>query len=224
MRRFLVLACLAVATVSQAIVIDDFTVPYTRTISTGTWVDYQTDPTLFTGERDVQMEILMDSSGPAELTIGNGMLTLVNSQLSRSTCFLQYDGVGDEINNTGEGKELISSSNPTNPFPAGATKVRTFVESSVLQTTIAVQLLRAGVVENQSSRTVLAGGPRVIDMDFHPAIMARCDSILFYAYVARQGSAISISRIEVVAEPHSGLLLAGGTLVAMGLRRRGPRT
>ena len=213
MRRFLTLVCLAVPVMSQAIVIDDFTVPYSRTISSGTWVDYQTDPTLFTGERDVQMEIQMDSSGSSTLSVGNGMLSLVNDPLARSNIRLQYDGIGDEIGNTGQGKVLRDATNPTNPFPQGANKVRFHVESNNLQIVVGFQLLAGGVVQFINSRTVLAGGYKIVDVPLSPSAFARCDSIIVQVIASRQGANAYLSRIEVVPEPIGGTGLAAGVVL-----------
>lgn len=221
MRRFLVFACLAVPLVSQALIIDDFTVPYTRTISTGTWVDFQTDPTLFTGERDVQVGIQEGFTGDTTLTIGNGLLTIVNGPATRYSARLQYDGIGDEVGNIGPNKTLINSTGPENPFPEGARTIRFHVASCEVGATVGVEILQQGVVQFNTSRTVLAGGPRIIDIPVHPAIMPRSDSVILRAVTSSQSASLSLSKVEVVPELGSGLMMAAGTLGLLAAAKKG---
>lgn len=219
MRRLLAFAFLAVPAMSQAIVIDDFTVPYTRTISEGTWVDYQTDASLFTGERDVMTEIPMLSAGDATVTIGNGRMSLTNTPQSRLWAYLQYDGIGDEAGNTGADRELTYATNPGHPFPDGARTIRFHVESSVLDTVVGVQLVRQGEVLYTNSRTVTAGGPRVLDIVAAPSIFEECDSMTVRVLATRLGASVTLTKIEVVPEVNPGLILTAGAL-AVGLRAR----
>lgn len=222
MRRFLTLVCLAVPVMSQAIVIDDFTVPYSRTISTGTWVDYQTDPTLFTGERDVQMEMLMQSSGQAQLSIGGGQLSLLNGAAARSYVQLEYDGIGDEIGNTGEGRVLQHRNNAPNSFPAGTNRVRFFVLSNTANITFEVSLYREGVELFHNGRTRSAEADYFVDVPFSASAFARCDAIILGIYQPALGGQTTLSRVELVPEvsPLAIFGAAGIFLATASARKR----
>ena len=221
MRRFFIFACLAVPLMSQAIVIDDFNIPYSRTISTGTWVDYQTDPTLFTGERDVQFEALLGSGGSPSVEIGQGQLTVTNGPQGRSWVQLEYDGVGDEEGNTGPGRTLRHASNPTHSFPEGTSKIRFFVASCNMRFTVGMSLVQNGIPLYHNSRTVDPGVDQVVDVPLSTQAFAECDAIILDVYVSRPGAEVTLTSVALVPEASSLIGVASGlALLSAGRLRK----
>ncbi len=222
MRRFLALAFLAVPAMSQAIVIDDFTVPYTRTISEGTWVDYQTDPTIYSGERDVQMEMQMLSEGESMLTIGGGAFAVTNGPAARTYVELEYDGVGDEVGNTGAGKRLNHHTNLGNRFPEGSRRALFHISECNLRITIGLALWKEGVELFRTTRLVDPGTNLIAEVPLPATAFAQCDSVVLSVLAGRPSTHVIMSRIEIVPEPATFLGLAAG-VVALGIRRSAGR-
>ena len=219
MRTLALFGCLAVSAMSQAILLDDFTVPYSRTITSGSWVDYQTDASLYTGERDVETHWLRGVNGPVALEIGGGQLSLTLQPGVVAGAFLEYDGIGDEANNTGENRTLIHRPNTGNAFPEGTRIVRFHVLSASGPGTLGAVLLRNGVIEYINSRNPVIGGPHIIDVPFSPGAFAQCDAM--FLTVSATGSQIVLSHVELVPEP--GGLLVVGAGAALLARRKGKK-
>lgn len=205
-------------------IIDNFTIPYSKTISSGTFVDYQTDASLLSGERDVETEILSNTGGgAAHLAIGGGQISLRNDAGVGSMVRLEYDGVGDEVNNTGAGRTLIHAFNPNNPFPIGASRVVVHVDRLLGgPMEVAVHLYKDGVRTFQYGRNPAPGENFTINFNIFPANLRECDAMQVYFYLPLPLQEIAVSKVEIVPEGNTALfLLAGG--LAVGARKRTPR-
>ncbi|HMS55680.1 MAG TPA: PEP-CTERM sorting domain-containing protein [Fimbriimonadaceae bacterium] len=221
MRFFAALSCLAVSAMSQALLLDNFTVPYSRTINSGSWVDFQTDPTLYTGERDVELHWLRNSTGPIALEVGQGQLSLSLSAGVTAGVFLEYDGIGDEVNNIGENRLLIHRPNTGNAFPDGTRIVRFHVLSvTSASSTLGVVLYKNGVAEFINSRNPVVGGSQVVDVPFSPGAFAQCDAIKLT--VSGTGTQIVLSHVELVPEPATLLALGAGAALLLRSKRSQP--
>ncbi|HMS54408.1 MAG TPA: hypothetical protein PKA27_03320 [Fimbriimonadaceae bacterium] len=204
----------------HAMIIDNFTVPYSKTLTSGTFVDYQTDASLLSGERDVETEILSNSGGgAAHLAIGGGQISLRNDAGVGSMVRLEYDGVGDEINNTGPGRSLIHAFNPNNPFPLGSSRVVVHVDRLVgAPMEVAVHLYRDGVRTFQYGRNPSPGENFTINFNIFPANLRECDSMQVYFYLPLPLQEIVVSKVEIVPEGNSALFLLTGGIV-LGYRK-----
>lgn len=222
MKSTLIVFTLFLIGTANAMILDNFTVPYSKTINSGTWVDYQTDEDIYTGERDVAMRILGALSGPFTYTIGNGQVTLSTENAERAFAYLEYDGVGDEVNNTGAGRELIRNPRPDLHFPEGTNRVRFHVESyngpGVF--VVGARLIQNGVEMFSVSRNPSGSGPMVVDVPFHPDAFAMCNTLEIRMGVPDVNSTLVINSIELVPEPSTGLALGGGAALMLARRRR----
>lgn len=217
MRFFAVLSCLAVSAMSQALLLDNFTVPYSKTINSGSWVDFQTDETLYTGERDVELTWLRNNIGPIALEIGQGQLSLSLEAGVTAGVLLEYDGVGDEANNTGENRHLIHRPNIGNAFPEGTRIVRFHVQSvTSASSSLGVVLYKDGIAEFINSRNPVVGGTQIVDVPFHPTAFAQCDALMLT--VSGTGTQITLNSVELVPEPST--LLVVGASAALLMRRK----
>lgn len=219
MRFFAALSCLAVSAMSQALLLDNFTVPYSKTIHSGSWVDFQTDPTLYTGERDVELAHLRGPTGEVSAAIGSGNLVFRSAQGVGGAVFLQYDGIGDEALNTGQNRHLINRPNSGNTFPEGTRIVRFHVLSvTSAESSLDVYLFKNGVHEFTNGRNPVVGGPQIVDVPFHPLAFAQSDSLALV--VNGRGTEIVLSHVELVPEPDAMLALAtlASPILVRGLR------
>ncbi|HMS55682.1 MAG TPA: PEP-CTERM sorting domain-containing protein [Fimbriimonadaceae bacterium] len=218
MRFFAALSCLAVSAMSQALLLDNFTVPYSRTINSGSWVDFQTDPTLYTGERDVELTWLRNSTGHIALEIGQGQLSLSIAAGVSAGVLLEYDGVGDEVNNTGDNRHLVHRSNAGNAFPEGTRFVRFHVLSVSAPGTLGARLYQNGTNLFSNSRNPAVGGSQIVDVPFSLGAFAQCDALELY--VSGTGTQIVLSHVELVPEPSTLLALSASATL---LLRRKPK-
>lgn len=212
---------------ANAMILDNFTVPYSRTINTGSWVDYQTDDEIYTGERDVSLRILSATNGAAHLTIGEGEVTLSTENAQRAFGYLEYDGIGDEVNNTGAGRLLIPNPRSDLHFPEGTDRARFHIESVNAPDifVLGVRLFQNGVemFSLATNPNASGGGPRVVDVQLSPQAFAMCNTVQFRFALPDPNSSLVISKIELVPEPNGAMLLAGGAAV-LGLSRHRKRS
>lgn len=222
MKIAVILALGSIASIAQATLIDGFTVPYTRTLSSGSYVDFQQDPSLFVGERDVQMDILSNSSGgQAHLEVGNGRFSLTNDAGVGSYVRFQYDLLGDEVGNTGPGRSLNYSTNPVNPFPPGADRVLFHLESVNAVIGLGVELYSGGVLQFQSGENPPIMGNQVVTVQLHHTNFEQCDSIVVSMYLPNADSDVVLTKVELVPEPGTGLsLVALSFLFGLQKKRR----
>lgn len=218
----LIFSCLAVAAVSQAIVLDPFTVPYQKGLRTGSWVDFQTDAGIFSGERDVRIRATRDFSEGSEgsVTIGDGRWIVSNGSGGRASVVLQYDGVGDEVGNTGAGRELVTGDPGLSPFPTGTSRVRFHVQRTEALSDFGVILYQNGIEQAALSRNAGAGVNFTVDVPLPPSLFARCDAIAVYAGISQSNASVVVTQVELVPEASGALSLIGGLFGLTLLRRR----
>ncbi|HMS55961.1 MAG TPA: hypothetical protein PKA27_11230 [Fimbriimonadaceae bacterium] len=223
MKSTLIILALTLNGTAHAMILDNFTVPYSNTITSGTWVDYQTDEEIYTGERDVAMRIL-GATGGFTYTIGNGRVTLSTQGAGRAFAYMEYDGIGDEVNNTGPGRELIRNPRPDLHFPEGTTRVRFHIESftgtGVFE--VGARLIQNGTALFSVGRNSSEAGVSVIDVPFHPDAFAVCNTIEIRFGLQNPNSTLVISTVELVPELNTltGVLGAGALFGVRRLRKR----
>jgi len=211
----------AFTTVSaNAMILDNFSVPYARTINSGSWVDYQTDADIYTGERDVALKIL-GTEGAAHYTIGEGKITLATEGAERTFAYLEYDGVGDEVGNIGPGHDLIRNPRSDLHFPEGTRLVRFHVQSV---STPRIYVLGARLFQNGTEMFSVFRNPSeagIVDIPFAPSAFSICNTIELRVGLIDPNSSVVINKVELVPEPGSGLFYAtGAALVGFGRRRK----
>lgn len=217
------LVLLGVAGMSEATLLDSFDVPYSRSISTGTYVDTMADPSFFGGHRDIGIEIYRNTgSGSVHVEIANGRLRITNEPGVIAIVRLQYDGTGEAAQNLGAGRHLVPYVLPGDrPFGEGTDSMNVYIDDAQYTRGISVglNLYKNGALENQISRNPPRG--QSIVAVGNPVIFAINNAIEAEFQLFDGGDSITVDRMELVPEPASGFAILGavGTLAAMRLKR-----
>lgn len=213
-----VAALAAVAGARAEVIIDDFSVPYAKTITSGSNVDEMSGAVLG-GARDVEMRV---SSNPLQqqydLTITGQQLAVVSNGFGvLSTLKLQYDGV-DEAGNTGVNKLLRNSAGPAGLLQ-GNNVIRVRFLGNDLDLNVKAVLRTSGSVIAQQEAVRSAGsGIGNLDFAFSGGDAAAADSLTLEFSSVRSGD-YAVEGIEAVPEPASMIAIGTG-LAALAARRR----
>lgn len=214
----LLVAGLSVFTVSQAQdIIDDFSIPYSSTVISGSVSAVQTG-SMLSGERDVRVRVINNpiAGQAARVTITGSQLSVIsNDFLVRSTLELQYDKLGDET--PGVNVQLNNGAGTANLL-GGNTQVDVRFLQNDLAVDVMATLRAQGSVIAQISKTRAAGSGQGAESFNFGAIAAQADSITFTFGAAPSGD-FALEGLEAVPEPASMTALALG-LAAMMRRRR----
>lgn len=220
MRKFLVLAAVVVSGVAQAnVTIDNFTTAYFDTIIGGTSVQFQQGAGIIGGERDVELNVLANPLNQfLDIAIAGGLTVISNGFGVQSKVSLQYDGLNDEVGNTGPGKVLTNAGGA--PLGIGfCNAVRVGFIGNDLKVNIQVEARLAGVVIGVGNGMRAAGqGVGFEDIAMAPAALAAADSLTF-RFQADPSGDFAISGLECVPEPASMAALGLG-FAALVARRR----
>lgn len=221
MRKFLVLAAVVVSGVAQAnVTIDNFTTAYFDTIIGGTSVQFQQGAGIIGGERDVELNVLANPLNQfLDIAIAGGLTVISNGFGVQSTVSLQYDGLNDEVGNTGPGKVLTNAGNGA-PLGVGfCNAVRIGFIGNDLKVNITVEARNAGAIIGVGNGMRAAGqGAGFEDIAMAPAVLAAADSLTF-RFTADPSGDFAISGLECVPEPASMAALGLG-FAALVARRR----
>lgn len=222
MKKLTIVALIAVAACSQAVVIDDFTsgtVAFS-TSALGSQVLVQSG-TMASTERDVELNVLTNPFGQfLDFTVGGaapGASVVSQGFGLMSTVRLQYDVVGDEtigsgtLNNNGPGTPLLSGTDNT---------IRISFLGNDLAVGVAAVLRNSGsVIATQSTTRAAASGAGNVDLTFGAGQLQLADSITI-EFTPVTNADFAINRIEAVPEPSAIAALSLGALALVRRRRK----
>ncbi len=221
MKKALVLGLIcAVGAANAQVIIDDFSVPYTKTIVSGSNVDAMSGAVL-SGERDVEMRVVSNPFGQDyDLRITGSQLAVISTGFGvLSTLKLQYDGNGDEAGNTGVNKLLTNSGASASGILAGNNNIQVRFLGNDQQLTVSAVLRKDGGIIGQIDKVrAAAAGIGSESFIFTSAQAAQADSLTFVISSDRSGD-YAIEGIEAVPEPATMTAIAAG-LAALAARRR----
>ena len=222
MRNFaLIVAGLVAAGASANVIIDDFSLAYSKTITSGSWVDYQSGAFLGgSGERDIEMRVLSNPlQQQLDLTITGSQLSIVsNGFQTLSRISLQYDGFDDEAGNTGQNR-LLTDSEFTGSKLAGNDKlVVKFLDNDLPVNVKAIVRNSGGIIQQISQVRAAGAGAGDMVFDFGFANLQDARSVTFVFEADRSGD-FAIEGIEAVPEPATMVALGAGALALIRRRR-----
>lgn len=145
-----------------------------------------------------------------------------------ATVTLQYDGIGDEVGNLGNGRRLRSLGGNSLGL-AGLGGFRVWAADDANEFTITGILRRNGQIVE--SNTVGAGNGslqlRPILISFSDGALAAADSVSFQFNIRLSGTTLQdsyVSHIDtILPEPGTWLAMAGGAIFLFARRRRNSR-
>lgn len=221
MKTIAIIAVASLGVAANALtIIDDFSTAYTKTITSGSWVDSQIGTFVGgSGERDVEMRVISNPlAQQLDLTITGSQLAVVSNGFGTlSKVSLQYDAIGDEAGNTGANKFLTNGAGFAAGTLAGETALVVRFLGNDLDLDVTATLRRTGGIISQMTQT-RAGGSGIGDMVFNfGGTLGDADSLTFEFNSARSGD-FALEGIEAVPEPATMVTLGLG--LAAALRRR----
>ncbi len=218
-RIALALAMMGAATMAEATILDTFDVPYSRSISSGTYVDTFADSSFFGGHRDIQLEVYENTgTGSIHVEIANGKLRINNDPGVIAEVRFQYDGFGELPNNTGAGKQTVAYALPgERPFGDGTDSLKVYIDDAQFQRGIGVgfNLYRDGFHANEISRNPPRGAS-VLTIGPNPFVFVVNNAIDLRFGLIDGGDTIVVDRAELVPEVGTIIGLMGA-LGALGL-------
>lgn len=221
MKKALVLGLIGVVGAAQAqVIIDDFSVPYTKTIVSGSNVDAMSGAVL-SGERDVEMRV---TSNPFhqdyDLKITGSQLAVISTGFGLlSTLKLQYDGLGDEAGNTGANKLLNNSGALASGILGGNNNIQVrFLGNDQALNVSAILRKDGGIIGQIDKVRAAQSGIGAESFVFTAAQIAEADSLTLVIGSPRSGD-YALEGVEAVPEPATMAALGAG-LAALAARRR----
>ena len=221
-RAAIIFAGALVSAANAAVIIDDFSVPYSKSITSGSNVDYQSGAFLGgLGERDVEMRVWSNPLGQSmDLTITGRQLAIVSNGFSlRSKLTLQYDNDGDEAGNTGANHLLNTSAFGASHF-AGNDTIQVRMLGNDLPINVKMTLRDgAGGVISQIVQSKLGGGAGNVNFNAGAAAMLAARSLTL-EFEAETSGDFAIEEIAAVPEPATMAALGLGAAAMLRRRRK----